>query len=486
MPRFINIIMVLRVIGWLLLVEAVFMGIPLLTALFYGEECWEAFLVSMGLTAGAGFMMMSLRPRSRDMGKREAIMLTALVWITFSLFGMLPFLLGGTHATFTDAYFEAISGYTTTGISILPSIDALPKSIIMWRCVMQWIGGMGIILFTLAVIPMLNYQGGMQLFNAEVSGITRSKLRPRVSSTAKGLWGMYFMLSGAIIGLLAFSDMGVFNAICYGMTTMSTGGFSTTDAGIGEFDSGYIKIVISVFMFLGGVNFALLFQAVTGNYKAVWVNTAFRWLCGMVLAASVVMAISIITNGEFHSVEDVTVDPIFQSISILSSTGLTEPDFNRWGSLALSLIVFMMFVGACAGSTCGGAKIDRFVVVVKNIRNEFYRMMHPNAVLTIRMNGKGTPSGTVHKAVMFIVLYIVVILVGGTALICMGIPMEDSYFSVLEAISNTGLGVDLGGQPANYFFYPVACKWVLCFVMLTGRLELYTVLLLFTTMFWKK
>lgn len=478
--------MVLRVIGWLLLVESAFMGIPLLTALFYGEASWEAFLISMGLTTGAGFIMMSLRPSSRDMGRREAIMLTALVWVTFSLFGMLPFLLSGTHTTVTDAYFEAISGYTTTGISILPTIDNLPHSIIMWRCVMQWIGGMGIILFTLAVIPMLNYQGGMQLFNAEVSGINRSKLRPRVSSTAKGLWGMYFILSGLIILLLSFSEMGVFNAICYGMTTMSTGGFSTTDAGIGAFNTGYIKSVMAVFMFLGGVNFALLFQVATGNFRAAMVNTAFRWYLGMVFVMSAVMAISILTNGGFHVIDDITVDPIFQAISIMSSTGLTEPDFATWGSLALSLIVFMMFVGACAGSTCGGSKVDRLVICVKNIRNEFYRLMHPNAVLTVRINGRGTSSQTVHKAIMFLILYITVIVTAGTALICMGVPMEEAYFSVLESISNTGLGVDLNGLPASYFFYPVAAKWTLCFVMLTGRLELYTILLLFTTMFWKK
>lgn len=482
---FINLVMLLRIIGWLLLVESAFMLVPLITAICYKEPVLPTITSSI-VTAFSGFAMMSLRPRSRDMGKREAILLTAMVWVIFSLFGMLPFILGSTKMGFTDAFFETMSGFTTTGLSVMPTLDGMPHYIIIWRCVMQWIGGVGIILFTLAVIPMLNYQGGMQLFNAEVSGINRSKLRPRVSSTAKGMWGVYFCLTGMAILLLSFSDMDIFDAVCYGMTTVSTGGNATSNAGIGAWDSAYIKIVIALFMFIGGVNFGLLFQTVTGRFDALKVNTTFKWYIGFVVLTTLVMSVSIYINHAGDTADDLLLDPFFQSVSIISSTGLTEPDFALWGGPALSLLAVMMFVGACAGSTCGGAKLDRMIICFKNIRNEFYRMMHPNAVLTVRMNGKGTDGVLIEKAVMFLVIYFIVIGVAGTLLIFMGIPMQQAYFSALEAISNTGMSVSLEGIPTQYSAFPESAKWTLSLVMLTGRLELYTVLLLFTGTFWKK
>lgn len=478
-------VMLLRVIGWLLMVEAAFMLVPLATAFWFRESCLP-FLITIAITVGAGLAMMSLRPKSRDMGKREAILLTAMVWVIFSLFGMIPFMMGPSPMSVTDAFFETMSGFTTTGLSVMPTLDGVPKYIIIWRCVMQWIGGVGIILFTLAVIPMLNYQGGMQLFNAEVSGINRSKLRPRVSSTAKSMWGVYFCITGAAILLLSLSEMNMFDAICYGLTTVSTGGCATSNAGIGTWNTPYIKIVISVFMFLGGVNFGLLFQAATGRFQAVKVNTAFKWYCSFVLISTLVMSASIYFNRAGSGLDDLTLDPLFQSVSIISSTGLTEPDFASWGGPAISLLILMMFVGACAGSTCGGVKLDRFIICVKNIKNEFYRIMHPNAVLTVRMNGKGTDGQLVEKAVMFLIIYFIVIGVGGTLLVFMGIPMQQAYFSALESISNTGLAVSLEGIPTQYSAFPMGAKWVLSLVMLTGRLELYTILLLLTRTFWRK
>lgn len=482
---YINVVMLLRVIGWLLLVEAAFMLVPLITA-FCFDEPYMPFLTTMVITVVAGLGMMSIKPRSRDMGKREAILLTAMVWVIFSLFGMIPFMMSPCGMGFTDAFFETMSGFTTTGLSVIPTLDGVPKYIIIWRCVMQWIGGVGIILFTLAVIPMLNYQGGMQLFNAEVSGINRNKLRPRVSSTAKSMWGVYFCLTGLAITLLALSEMNMFDAVCYGLTTVSTGGCATSNAGIGTWNTPYIKLVISVFMFLGGVNFGLLFQAATGRFRAVQVNTAFKWYCCFVLVSTVVMSASIFFNRPGCEIVDLTLDPLFQSVSIISSTGLTEPDFADWGGPAISLLILLMFVGACAGSTCGGVKLDRFIICIKNIKNEFYRMMHPNAVLTVRMNGKGTDGQLVEKAIMFLIIYFIVIGIGGTLLVFMGIPMQQAYFSALESISNTGLSVSLEGIPTQYSAFPVGAKWVLALVMLTGRLELYTILLLMTRTFWKK
>lgn len=483
---YINIRMILRVLGWLLFIEAAFMLIPLVTSLIYGEKDYLAFLWSIGITVLLGLGMKTLPVKTNEMRKRDAILLTSLVWIVFSLFGMIPFLLSHSHTHVCDAFFEAMSGFTTTGLSIFPTLDNLSHGILIWRCVMQWIGGLGIILFTLAVLPMLNYSGGLQLFNAEVSGIAHYKLRPRVSSTAKGMWMVYISLTALFVLLLLPSDMDLFESICYSMSTMSTGGFAVTDAGIGEWHSPYIKAVFIVFMFLGGVNFGLLFNIAHGNFKAIRGNDAFKWFCGIILISTVLMSLCIFFTGNYSGIEDLTLLPLFQSVSVSTSTGLLEPGFQLWGPLASFLILFLMFVGACAGSTSGGSKVDRLIIVVKNIKNEFFRILHPNAILTVHVNGKGTPAWMVQKTMTFMFLYFFVIIVAAVALVCMGLPLADSTFSILEAVTNTGLGMTLEGEPSTYGSYPTLAKYLLSLVMLTGRLELYTVLVIFTFSYWRK
>ncbi len=477
--------MLLRVIGWLLMIESGFMLIPLGIGLFYGEHQTGAFIVSLGLTLAGGMGLMSLRPTSKEMGKREAILLTALTWVILSLFGMLPFLLSETHLSVTDAFFETMSGFTTTGATVLNSLACVPKSILLWRCIIQWIGGLGIILFTLAVLPMLNYQGGMQLFNAEVTGITHDKLRPRVSSTAKGLWFIYIALTTALIILLSFSKMDVFEAVCYGLSTMSTGGFANSDMTLSE-STIYVKCVVMVFMFLGGVNFSLLYQSFTGQPKRIWKNTVFKVYLSIIGVSYLLLCSNLLLNGPVHNVADITIDPLFQAISIISSTGLVEPDFSDWGSLAVMVLIMMMFTGACAGSTSGGAKIDRLVVLFAFLKNEFYKMMNPNAVTTVRINGKGTSYLLVQKVLGFLFLYIIIVILVAVTLIVIGLPLADSFFCSLSAVSNTGLGTDITGINGNYAMMPIAGKWIMAFAMLVGRLELYTVLLIFTPVFWKK
>jgi len=483
---YINIKMLLRVIGWLLMIEALFMLAPCIVGLIYGEDSVVGFLICMGITAGCGMCMVSLRPTSREMGKREAILLTGLTWVILSLFGMIPFLICGTHFNVTDAFFETMSGFTTTGASVLNTLDGVPKSILLWRCVEQWIGGLGIILFTLAVVPMLNYQGGMQLFNAEVTGITHDKLRPRVSYTAQGLWLVYICLTTLLIILLCFSKMTVFDAVCYGLSTMSTGGFPNSDMSVTELDNLYIKIVLLVFMFLGGMNFALIYKSARGDFKSALKNDTLKWYVIITGVCYILLCLNIWLRGLGKNIDDFTIDPLFQAVSILSSTGLTEPDFADWGPAAVIVLVIMMFMGACAGSTSGGAKIDRFIILFKFIKNEFYKMMHPSTVTTVVINGKGTPNAIVMKTLAFLFLYIIVIMAGGTILVLDGIPLKDSVFACLSAISNTGLGTDITGIEGNYAYVPTLAKWVLSFLMLVGRLELYTILLLFTTSFWRK
>lgn len=477
--------MLLRTIGWLLMVLSGFMILPLVAALIYGDSELRPMLISMGITIGCACGLMSLRPKSRDMGKREAILLTSLIWVILSLFGMLPFLLYGTHECVTDAFFETMSGFTTTGASVMSSLDSAPHAILLWRCLLQWIGGLGIILFTLAVVPMLNNKGGMLMFNEEVTGITHDKLRPRVSNTAKSLWAIYISLTITCILLLWISRMNLFEAICHGLSTMSTGGFSTSDMSVRDWNSPYIIIILTVFMFIGGVNFNLIFAAVHRDMKKLVHNDAFKWFCITLLFGYLVFTISIIGKHHVHSWQEVTIIPLFQSVSILTSTGLVEPHFYHWGAVPYIVMLIFMAVGGCAGSTSGGAKIDRFIILFRFLKNEIYHTMYPSAVKTVTVNGKGTSYIIVMKVLAFIAIYFLVIFLGGLLLTVLGVAFDDSFFYALSAISNAGM--DSGGTGETTFaMVPAAAKWILSFIMLTGRLELYTVLLLFTPVFWKK
>lgn len=484
----INFRVLLRIIGLLLLIEGAFLTVPLATALIYGENDWLDFLLTLGLTLGAGAVMtFGIKPRSPRMAKREGFLLTALVWIFFSAFGMIPFMLMDTEPlSVSDAFFEAMSGFTTTGATVMSSISHLSHGVIIWRSLMQWIGGMGIILFTLAVVPMLNHSGGMQMFNAEVTGITHDKLRPRISQTAKGLWMIYIVLTLMLFVLLIAGPMDAFDAICHAFSTMSTGGFSTADEGIEAWDSTYIEAVITLFMFLGGTSFVLLYRAAHGDFRPIWKNDVFRTYVGVIAGCYVLFVIAIFHHGQAYSVKAVTLDPLFQIISTITSTGYEVPAFSSWGTFALSLTFALMFFGSCAGSTSGGAKIDRLIYLLKNCRNEIVRSVHPNNIFTVRVNGRVIPHETVSKVIAFLCLYVMIIMVGGILLTALGLPLVDSFFSAFSCISNTGLGAGVTGYGGSYAIVPDVGKWLLAIIMMIGRLELFTVLILFTPAFWKK
>ena len=463
------------------------MLIPLITCLVYNENDYKAFLITILITSVVGGVMtIATRSSDKDMGKREGFLLTALTWVVFSIFGMLPFMLGDSKMSISDAFFEAMSGFTTTGATVMTSIDHLSNGIHMWRCLMQWIGGMGIILFTLAVIPMLNHSGGMQMFNAEVTGVTRDKLSPRISQTAKGLWLVYIILTLILCALLWLGPMNLFDSICHAFSTMSTGGFSTRTESIGAWDTVYVKSVLTLFMFLGGVNFALLFRAATGHVGDLWKSEVFRAYVIIVGVMLGLFVVAIVANNQVLSWESVTIDPLFQIVSTITSTGLTIGDFENWGPFVVALTFMLMMFGACAGSTSGGAKIDRMLFLMKNIRNEIYRSLHPNAICSVRINGKVLSADVVNKVIAFLCIYVILILVGGIVLTATGIPLVDAFFSAFSCIGNTGLGAGVTGYGGSYDIIPDVGKWVLSLLMLMGRLELFTVLLLFTRTFWKK
>lgn len=486
--RRINYLQIVRVIGWLLIIEAAFMAVPMATSVLTDRKDLAAFGISMVVTLAAGLgATFFVRPRRTDMAKREGFLLTSLVWIVFSAFGMLPFILSDTEPLgVTDAFFEAMSGFTTTGASVLTSVSGASHAATMWRCLMQWIGGMGIILFTLAVIPMLNSSGGMQMFNAEVTGITHDKIRPRISQTATRLWGVYIILSVVLFFLLIIGPMTPFEALCHTFTSISTGGYSTSDASIAYWDSYYTEIVLTVFMFLGGVNFSLIYKAATGKPASLLGNDVLRAYCLFILGAYVLFVITIITLGQYTGIASVTIDPLFQIVSTITSTGYTARNFEAWGPFVLALTFMLMFCGGCAGSTSGGAKVDRIIFLLKNSRNELYLTLHPNDVTTVRVNGRIVPSYIVSKVIAFLCMYVLIIALGGTVLTACGLPLVDSFFCSFSCLSNIGLGAGITGYGGGYDLVPSLGKWALSFLMLVGRLELFTVLLLFTPGFWRK
>lgn len=474
-----------RLIGYLLIIEAAFMLIPFVTALIYRENDYFAFAVGGIITLLAAYTIFSgVKSGRRDLGKREGFLLTGLVWVVFTIFGMIPLMMSSLSLGFTDAFCETMSGFTTTGCSILEDVENLPKSIHIWRCLMQWIGGMGIILFTLAVLPMLNSSGGMQMMNAELTGITQDKIRPRVSETAKRLWLIYMLLTLSLAVLLALGPMTIFEAICHALSTMSTGGFSTRNDSIGAWDSWYVKLIVLGYMFIGGVNFALIYRVSIGKVKASWRDETFRAYVRIIAVITVILTAGYIINCHPAINAAVFVDPLFQVVSTITSTGYAVTDYQSWGSFVFPLLLVLMFIGGCAGSTSGGAKIDRINFLWKNCSNELRKCIYPNRVYSVSINGKVQSPEIVAKVMAFLWLYLGLILVGGMLLVACGMSISDSLFAALSCVGNTGLGA--GDTASSFACVPDFGKWVLSALMLIGRLEVFTILVLFLPGFWHK
>ena len=483
----VNLPMLLRVAGWLMLIEALFMLIPISTCLYYGEDDWLPFtLTALGTGLLGLFLSRRIRPSHHSMGKRDGFLLTAMVWIVFSIFGMIPFMFCHHQLSVSNAFFEAMSGFTTTGASVLTDVTHMSHGVHIWRATMQWLGGMGIILFTIAVIPMLNSSGGMLMFNAEVTGITHDKLRPRISETAKALWLIYIAFTVVLIALLWIGPMTLFDSICHAFGAISTGGYSTHNEGIAVFGSVYVKVVLTVFMFIGGVNFSLIYRTLRGEWSALRRNDVFRTYVLVVLVMYALFVVGILMQGRWDDWQDLTINPVFQIVSTITSTGFTPTNYENWGPLVLALVMVLMLFGACAGSTSGGAKIDRLLFLIKNCRNEIYRCIYPHAIMSVRVNGRVVGTDIVNKVIAFLCIYMLLIVAGGIIICAMDVPIIDAFFSAFSCMSNTGLGAGITGFGGSYDMLPDAAKWVLSALMLTGRLEIFTVLLLFTPSFWHK
>jgi trk system potassium uptake protein TrkH len=550
----VNLRAVAGTLGALLVALGVALLFPMIVGLLYGEASWWSFGVTalVALVVGGGGYA-AFRPEGEDLRIREGFAIVALAWLLLSLVGALPFVLGGVLDSYTDAFFETMSGFTTTGATILggadtPAIEAIPNAFLFWRSLTHWLGGMGIIVLTLAVLPILGI-GGMQLFKAEVPGPSADKLTPRVRETAKRLWAIYVGITFLEV-LLLLPAMDLFDAVNHAFATMATGGFSTENGSVGQYDSAYIDWVITAFMFLAGMNFSLHYAMLHGNWEAPWKSQEFRVYAGVILVATALITVAlweparpvvpppVTLDGEVVILEGPEVEtdgvdseeatteqenragaeamgagaelpesdqPVtgrtvvryegfwdslryaaFQSAAIVTTTGFGTADYELWPPLAVGVIFSLFFVGGMAGSTGGGVKVVRVLLILKNSFREIQQLLHPQAVLPIRLDHRVVPDGIVRNVLSFIVLYIGLIGAGTLVMGLLGLDLLSAFSATFSSVGNVGPAFGTFGPTENYTHVPAVGKWVLALLMMAGRLEIFTVLVLFTPGFWRR
>ena len=487
MPRkaVINFKLIFRIIGFLLIIEGLFMYTGMPISWYYGSKCFS-LLYSGIITVGAGTLLyfgLNGKKISNNIGKREGYLIVSLTWVITSFFGSLPFIFSGAIPNLTDAFFETISGFTTTGASILTDIESVPKGILFWRSLTHWIGGMGIIVLSVAILPVLGI-GGMQLFVAEMPGPAPDKLHPRITHTAKRLWGIYVLLTFVETVMLMFGGMDLFDALCHAFGTMATGGFSTQNDSVAGF-SPYIQYVIIVFMILAGTNFTLHYYALLGKFDMVWKNEEFRYYVSILFFVTLIITSSILIISA-TGFEKAFRDVLFQVVSILTTTGYVTTDYLLWPGMLWLFLFLLMFVGGSAGSTGGGMKIIRQLLLIKNSGLELKRLIHPQAVIPVKFNRKSVPKEIISKIMAFFLIYMMIFAFGTFIMSIIGLDFESAIGATAASLGNIGPGIGMVGPTGNYADISDFGKWFLSFLMLLGRLELFTVLVLLTKSFWKK
>ncbi len=480
----INHPLVLRIEGLLLLIEGLFMLTVLpVTYLHHGLYAFSMpFSALITLLTGVILLIATHRHKDDSVTSRDGVFVVCVSWLVLSFFGAMPYLLSKSVPNFTDGFFEALSGFTTTGATILTRIEAVPKDILLWRSMTQWIGGLAIIIFPIAILPYLS-MSGMQLFVSEMNGITYDKLHPRAMHTVKRIWGIYLFFTLLESVLLYFGDMDFFEALCHSMGTISSGGFSTRTGSIGEF-SNYSQVVVSVFMVLSGCNFSLLLLWMSWRSFRLLKNVEFKVLIQYILIAGGAIGMVLLLFGR-QSLGSAFRESFFSVISAMTTTGFFVSDYGAWPVFVWVILVFLMFIGGCSGSTSGGIKIFRHLIFTKNSFLELKRIIHPNAVLPVRINGKAITSGGVYKNMTFIFIYFLVFIVGAIVLLAFGIDFETSIGASVATLSNVGTGIGKVGPGGSYVAFPVFVKWVLMLFMLLGRVELFSLITLLSRSFWK-
>jgi trk system potassium uptake protein len=459
-----------------------FLSIPV--SLIFKEGDHLSFIYAGSITVLTGGLAWYFsRNAPKDFFRREGYIIVVSGWVLFSLFGTLPFVLTGSIPSFTDAFFETMSGFTTTGASILDDIESLSHGVLFWRSLTQWIGGMGIIVLSLAILPLLGI-GGMQLFVAEVPGVTYDKLHPRIKGTAARLWFIYIIFTFSEAILLAIGGMEIFDAVCHSFTTMATGGYSTKQASIGHWDSPFIQYVIIFFMILAGTNFTLSYFALHLRFDKISRNEEFRYYISFILLFTVIIGLGLFLSMDMNAEQSFRIS-LFQVVSIMTTTGYVTSDYLSWIPVLGVIVFFLMFFGGSAGSTGGGVKIMRVVLLLKNSALELKRLIHPNAVVPVRYNQQLIDPQIITNVLAFVSYYLIILAVSMLLMSALGYDLDTSLGAVATCLGNIGPGIGEVGPMSTFNHVPDFGKWFLSFLMLVGRLELFTVLVLFSRTFWR-
>jgi trk system potassium uptake protein TrkH len=478
-----NIKFILYVLGTLLMIEGSLMLLPFTIALLYGEGDMWAFLFSAAIAAGAGSAFRySLKNCSKEISKREGHIIVCLVWVVYAFFGALPFMLSGYVPSLTDAFFEAMSGFTTTGGTILKDIEALPHGLLFWRALSHFTGGIGILVLGIAILPIFG-TGSMLIYQMETSTASvGGKLSPRIKDTVKNIFSIYLILTLVCI-LFYLPEMGIFDSVCHAFSTMATGGFSTRNASMGDF-SAYSQYVSIFFMLLGGTNFTLIFYLWKRDFSKIYQNDEYRFYLLIVLVSSLFICTCLLVHG--YGVEKSIRESLFHVVSILTTTGYVVSDYLLWMPPLWFILFLFGFIGGCAGSTTGGLKVIRVLLVLRMIPVQFKKIIHQNAIIQVKLNRQNVPEDRMFRTLAFLMIFFCVFLIGVFVLMISGLDFSSAVGTSIACLGNSGPGLGIVGSAGNYGEVSAFGKWVCSFLMVFGRLELYSVLILFSPAFWRK
>ncbi|SMB94553.1 trk system potassium uptake protein TrkH [Desulfonispora thiosulfatigenes DSM 11270] len=477
--------LVFSTLGIIVIIIGLSMLLPLAWAIYYGSHDIYAFLISSTTALIVGFTLYKVFKTQDVFRYKEGFAVVSLAWIFATIFGSLPYLLSGTFDNFADAIFETMSGFTTTGATVISNIEILPHGILVWRSLTHWLGGMGIVVLFVALLSSIG-TSGMQMFKAEAPGPVKEKLKPRISESAKMLWYIYVALTGANFLLLWIFGMSFFDAMCHAFSTVATGGFSNHNTSIGFYDSYAIHFISTLFMFLAGTNFTLYYLALHNNdYKIFWKSEEFRLYLTIILGAIIIIFGDLFIHN-YGNPFKILDDASLQVVSIITTTGFVSADFDQWPGLSKSIIFTLLFIGGCAGSTSGGIKVWRILVLLKHTHLELKRAIHPRLISPLKIQEKIVPDEVLIKILQFFFIYMFIFIISTVIISSFGYELIDSMSSVIATLGNTGPGLNKFGPTQNFLHAPAAAKFLFSFLMLLGRLELYTVLVLFSPVFWKK